>query len=269
MQIHSPVRVLEPATASFYRKCLQLLSQAQIPFLIGGGYAFFRYTGVARHTKDLDIFIRERDLTDILRVLENAGLRTERTFSHWLSKAFAEHGFIDIIHNSGNGIAKVDDEWFAHSQEDLLFDVAVRLCPPEEMIWSKGFIVERERYDGADIAHLLRGCGQRLNWTRLLTRFNSHWHVLLSHLLLFRFIYPDEATLTPGWVEDRLLENLQRERSQPSGPTRLCRGTLLSREQYLTDIEQWGYRDARLPPYGSLTPEQLEQWTAGIDWHKN
>jgi hypothetical protein len=42
--------------------------------------------------------------------------------------------------------------------------VPVRLCPPEEIIWSKAFIMERERYDGADISHLIRACQGRLDW---------------------------------------------------------------------------------------------------------
>ena len=34
------------------------------------------------------------------------------------------------------------------------------LIPAEEMIWSKAFIMERERYDGADVAHILRACAE-------------------------------------------------------------------------------------------------------------
>jgi len=42
------------------------------------------------------------------------------------------------------------------------------------MIWSKAFIMERDRYDGADIAHIIRTCGKGLDWSRLLHRFGSH-----------------------------------------------------------------------------------------------
>jgi hypothetical protein len=45
----------------------------------------------------------------------------------------------------------------------------------------------------------------------------------------------------------------------------VCRGTLLSREQYLFDIEQLGYTDARLRPHGAMTPEQAEIWTRAIE----
>jgi hypothetical protein len=44
----------------------------------------------------------------------------------------------------------VDDLWFAHATPGDVLGIPVRLCPPEEMIWSKAFIMERERYDGAD-----------------------------------------------------------------------------------------------------------------------
>ena len=33
-----------------------------MPFLVGGAYAFERYTGIARHTKDFDLFIHPRDV---------------------------------------------------------------------------------------------------------------------------------------------------------------------------------------------------------------
>ena len=42
--------------------------------------------------------------------------------------------------------------------------------------------MERERYDGADVAHLFRHCSGLLNWERLVRRFGPHWRVLLSHL---------------------------------------------------------------------------------------
>jgi hypothetical protein len=144
----------------------------------------------------------------------------------------------------------------------------VQLCPAEETIWSKAFVMERERYDGADVAHLLRACGEHLDWRRLLHRFGAHWRVLLSHLILFGFIYPAERTRIPTWVMQELLDRVRHElRSHP--PTaRVCQGTLLSRAEYLIDIEQWGYEDARLLPRGPMTPEEIAQWTAAIDREK-
>src|SRR5206468_1316705 len=97
-----------------------------------------------------------------------------------------------VIFSSGNGVAKVDDEWFEHATAGRFLGEDIQLCPPEEMIWSKGFLLERERCDAADVIHLIHARGPRLDWERLLRRFGPHWRVLLSHLILFGFVYPGE-----------------------------------------------------------------------------
>jgi hypothetical protein len=84
----------------------------------------------------------------------------------------------------------VDDEWFLRSATCVIFETSVKVIPLEELIWQKAHIMERERFDGADIAHILLKCGERLDWEHLLNRFGPDWRVLLSHLLLFGFIYP-------------------------------------------------------------------------------
>jgi hypothetical protein len=143
--------------------------------------------------------------------------------------------------------------------------VPVKLCPAEEMIWSKSFIMERERYDGADVAHLIRHCSGLLNWDRLLRRFGAQWRVLLSHLVLFGFIYPGERALIPAPVIRELVNRLIAELEVPTRDSKVCQGTLLSRAQYLVDVDEWGYEDARQAPRGTMTPEQLAEWTAAID----
>jgi hypothetical protein len=45
---------------------------------------------------------------------------------------------------------------------------------------------------------------------------------------------------------------------------RVCYGTLLSREQYLYDVDVLGYEDARLVPRGGMTLRDLEIWTDAI-----
>src|SRR4029077_12564029 len=109
--------------------------------------------------------------------------------------------------------------------------------PPEEMIWSKGFVQERERYDGADILHLFRQVGATLDWTRVLSRFGDHWRVLLSFVVLFGFVYPDQRDNVPLWVSDELLRRLASESLERDGS--VCNGTLLSREQYLGDLRRF------------------------------
>lgn len=264
--MNSPANGTMPECA-LYGNALARLADSGIPFLIGGAFALERYTGIARNTKDLDIFLHPRDLERTLAELGTLGCHTAVPFPHWLAKAATAEGVIDFIFSSGNGVAQVDDMWFEHAVDARVLDVAVKLCPPEETIWSKALIMERERYDGADVAHLLRALGPGLDWHRLLRRFGPHWRVLLSHLILFGFVYPGERWRVPEEVMRELIGRLTAEAGGRHPDERLCYGTLLSRAQYLPDILTWGYRDARLAPTGSMTADDIAIWTAGIDEH--
>jgi|SRR6266511_3710497 hypothetical protein len=150
---------LQQRLYGFYGSALAALLKANSPFLVGGAYALAHYTGVVRHTKDLDLFVRPHD-------------------------------------------------------------------------------------------------------------FGAHWRVLLSHLILFGFIYPAERARIPTWVMQELLNRLQHDPQSHPSAARICQGTLLSRAEYLIDIEQWEYEDARVLPRGPMTAEEIAQWTAAIDQEK-
>ena len=253
----------DPARA-FYLHVLRTLNAAKAPFLVGGAHALRHYTGVDRNTKDFDIFVRREDYDSVMTLLSASGCDTDLTFPHWLGKATCETALVDVIFSSGNGVSLVDDDWFRHAKDALVFDIPVRLCPPEETIWSKAFVTERERYDGADIMHILLACMETLDWDRLLRRFGEHWRVLFSYLCLFGFVYPSERTRVPHWVMSALMERLEEELHAPAPDDRICQGTLISREQYLPDLELWGFADARLTMSNAMTQEEIEEWTRAI-----
>jgi hypothetical protein len=254
----------DPAAVECYRDALRTLAAAGVEVLVGGAYAFARHTGIARHTKDFDLVLRRRDRELALAALTAAGFRTEVVYLHWLSKAYRGEYFIDLIDNAGNGSMPVDDDWFTAAEWDVVFGERVRVTPPEESLWVKAFIMERGRYDGADVAHILRATADRLDWRRLLDRFGDNWRVLYSHLVLFGFVYPAERHRIPVWVTDELAERFRRESAAPPAAGRVCRGTLLAVVPYLPDVEEWGYADARVEPHGPMTPEQVAAWTEGV-----
>ena len=256
--------IMSDGARAFYCRTVKLLTDANIPFLVGGAYALQRYTGIARHTKDFDIFILRGDYVRLMDLLTQSGCRTELAFPHWLGKAHCGDEFIDVIFSSGNAVAAVDDEWFEHAARGEVLGMSVLLCPAEEMIWSKAFVMERERFDGADIAHLIRASGDRLDWKRLLRRFGPHWRVLMSHLVMYGFVYPAERSQIPDWVLTELMQNLKADMQDAASNERVCHGTLISRAQYLIDIEKWGYQDARCAPGGPMTQAEVEHWTAAI-----
>jgi len=251
------------ASTRFYRHVLETLHAAGLPFLVGGAYAFSACTGISRDTKDLDLFIRREDLPAASAAMQRVGYETELTFPHWLAKVRTNGDMVDLIFNSGNGLAKVDDLWFQHAIPAAVLGVEVSLAPVEETLWSKAFVMERERYDGADVAHLILARAPMMDWPRLLQRFGPHWRVLLSHLIMFGFIYPAQEDLVPEWLMEELLRRLREEKAAGTGE-RVCAGTLLSREQYLSDIDAGRYRDARQLPPCTMTDSDIAQWTEAI-----
>jgi hypothetical protein len=262
----APLPTLEDlavVTQEFYRDGIRILAGAGAPFLVGGAYARAQRAGIVRHTKDFDVFLRREDLDRALRAFEQAGYHTEVTFEHWLAKVFHHGGdFIDLIYSSGNGIAKVDDGWFAHAGRGTFLGEQVLLCPVEETIWCKAFICERERFDGADVNHLLLSCGRSLDWERLLERFGPHWRMLLAHVVMFGFVYPTERNAIPGWLTRELTRRLGEEVPEDRP---VCNGPLLSRTQYRRDLQEHGLEDARLDAAAGLSAEEAQVWTdAGI-----
>jgi hypothetical protein len=254
----------EGGPVEFHRRSVAALQAAEVPFLIGGAYMVEVCGGVSRGTKDFDLYVRPNHVQAALRALARAGYKTELTFPHWLAKATYEGDILDLIFRAGNGLCQVDDSWFDRARDDELLGVPVKLCAPEEMIWMKAYIMERERFDGADIAHILLCCAAEIDWPHLVRRFGPDWRVLLSHLILFGYIYPGERVRIPDAIVEDLIARLRSE-AKTAGPERLCRGTLLSRQQYLVDVQGWGFRDARLEERVQMNEQDIAYWTDAIE----
>jgi Nucleotidyl transferase of unknown function (DUF2204) len=251
----------ETAAADFYCDAMRVLERAGLEFLVGGAYAFAFYTGISRDTRDFDLFLRPADVDPALGAFQRAGYEADKTYPHWLAKVKAGDDFIDLIFRAGNGLCSVDDLWFTRAARAELLGLRVRLCPPEEILWMKAFIMERERYDGADLAHLFQSCAERIDWQHLLDRFGPDWEVLLNHLVLFGYVYPSERSRIPEHVMEELVHRLRNE--QPLSE-RICRGTLLSRAQYLIDVKERGFRDARLDSRVQMGLLEISDWTNAI-----
>lgn len=254
-----------PATADFYRSVLRTLTDADVPFLVGGAFAHACFTGIRRSTKDLDLFIMREDYDRVVALAQQQGWKAEMTYPHWLAKIYHGEDFVDLIFNSGNGLTPVDMRWFHDNGQADVLGVPVRVANMEDSMLSKAFIMERERYDGADIAHLIQANAEHIDWAGLLERFGAHWRVLLAHLVLFGFIYPGERHRVPGWLMAKLVSRLAAETYRPPlADPKVCGGTLLSREQYLHDVEKMGYVDGRLTNASTMTAQDVEIWTEAI-----
>lgn len=231
-------------TAMFYKQILLLLKESAIPFMIGGSFAVFEYTGTTRDTKDMDIYCRPEDYPKILKYFAAKGFETQLTDVRWLAKVFNEEGrFIDIIFDTVNNICRVDNTWFTYAREAVVFDISVQFISPEHLIWGKIYVMNRERYDGADVNHLILKQGESLDWAFLKQLMEPNWHLLLSCFLLFQFVYPaDHFRILPRWLFDELMERAQEQYDLPPPVEKVCRGPWIDQTQYQVDIKEWDYK---------------------------
>lgn len=229
-----------PKASGFYKEILLLLTKNEIPFLVGGGYALMQYTGIYRDTKDLDIYCKPGEYTRLLECLNANGYATQLTDARWLAKVFKNDHLVDIIFSSVNNLTPVTDSWFRNGIKGKLFDIPVLLVAPEELIWCKLYVQNRNRYDGADINHLI--LKREINWERLLEQMEQHWMLLLAQMLNFLFIYPAEKDRLPGRLFTDLLKRAEEQYNLPPSVGKICRGPLLENTAYTVDIVEWGYK---------------------------
>jgi hypothetical protein len=232
------------AERQVYRRALDALNRAAVPYVISGLYALYEYTGIYRQTKDLDLFVEPRQVVDAMRVLKADGFRAHLEQSHWLAKAMWGDKQIDVIFGTGNGLYFIDDVWFRHSRAGILAGTQVRVAPPEELLWHRLFVSERHRSDMSDILHLILSRGDELEWERLLRRVGDHWRLLLAQVHLYDYVYPGHRQRIPQWVRRTLYDAAEAD-VDAVGDAAICQGTLISRFSYSIDVNEWGFRDLR------------------------
>ncbi len=228
-----------------YRRGLEALNAAGVPYVVAGAYAIYEHTGIYRKTKDLDLFFEPAAVVPAARALREAGFVTRLEDAHWLAKATHGEYFVDLIYGMGNGIAVIDKGWIDHSRQGILAANPVRIAPPEELIWHRLFISERHRHDMSDIVHLILCLGETLDWERLVARVGPNWPLLLSQVLMFSYVYPGYRRNIPAWVPERLLEQARQEFGKDEENADFTRGPLISRFSFTIDVREWGFSDPR------------------------
>jgi hypothetical protein len=233
------------AERAVYKRALEALNAAGVPYVVAGAYAIYEHTGIYRKTKDLDLFFEPSALVAAARALRAAGFVTRLEDPHWLAKATLGEYFVDLIYGMGNGLAFIDEGWIRYSRPGILAACPVRIAPAEELMWHRLFISERHRHDMSDIVHLILGYGEALDWERLVNRVDENWPLLLSQLLMFNYVYPGYRTNVPAWVPEQLLDRARAQVGHDEDRLEFTRGPLISRFSFMIDVREWGFSSPR------------------------
>jgi predicted nucleotidyltransferase len=238
-----------PVTSSFepeyhddertlYRRVLLLLNEIGIPYAVSGAFALQHHTGIWRDTKDLDLFLTSQNVQRALAALKAAGFECEVRDPVWLAKAHQGEFFVDLITGMSNAVIVVDDSWIARASPAVVVGVETKVLGAEELIASKLFVTRRERFDGADIAHVIYGTEGKINWDRVLEVAGEDWEMVFWALVLFRYIYPAQTSYVPARVWDDLIGRFISAIKNPDKNARF-RGSLIDENQFAIDMKEW------------------------------
>lgn len=228
-----------PEQESLFREVLTLMNEHKIPCAVSGAFALREHTGICRNTNDLDFFLPPEEVPAALADLRAAGFETEVKDPVWLAKAHRDDFFVDLITGMSNGVVTVDRSWIDRATPSQILGIPVRVLAPEELLVSKLFIAFRERFDGADIVHLVYGTRGRMDWDRVLQLVGEHWQLLLWALVLFQYVYPQEAHSVPDRIWDGLLHRFRANLKSPATNSNF-RGSLLDERMFAIDVNEWG-----------------------------
>ncbi|OLB30560.1 MAG: hypothetical protein AUH01_03825, partial [Acidobacteria bacterium 13_2_20CM_56_17] len=244
---------IPPKQEGLYREVLSILEDRHVPYAVAGAFALQQHTGICRYTKDLDIFLRSEDVAKALGHLREHGFECEICDPVWLAKAHRDEFFVDLITGMSNAVITVDSSWIELAHPALIVDIPTRVLAPEELLASKLFVTRRERFDGADIAHIIYGTKGRLDWDRVLRHAGEHWEILFWALILFHFVYPAHSDYVPLVLWQDLLARFKNEIKKPDLKAPF-RGSLVDEVMFAIDLQEWGlenlleeYRQRREP----------------------
>jgi hypothetical protein len=152
------------------KRAAAVLSQAGVPFLLGGSLASWARGGPeTRH--DLDLMIKPEDVDRALEAVAEAGMRPERPPEQWLVKAWDGDTLIDLIY-CPKGLP-LDDDVFARGEQLSVLGMEIRVMALEDVMATKLMALTEHslRYEG--LLQIARALREQIDWHAVRTRTES------------------------------------------------------------------------------------------------
>jgi len=194
---------------TLYKRVMNEARERGIKFAIGGALASTTYSGQWRNTKDIDLYIKSSDREKMVEVLSAAGLADyydQKPYDRdWIYRSCRDDLIVDVMWAMANQRAQVDDVWLQGPEVEVEGE-HFRLLPPEETLWSKLYVLQRDRCDWPDALSLLSAVGAEINWQHLLDRLGPDASLLSALLTVFEWIYPEGAHQLPIGLRDQVAQ---------------------------------------------------------------
>ena len=191
-----------------YRDAIECARGTGLPFMLGGGFALASYVGRWRNTKDIDFYVLPGQRQPFIDCMNEAGFTdyyAQLPYDRgWIYRSFRDGTIVDLIWSMANRRAEAQPDWFEHAREIVVRGEPLKVIAPEELLWCKMYVMQRDHSDWPDILNLLHAVGPDLDWNRILENVREDLPVLRALLTLFAWVSPGRAAELPHSVRRRL-----------------------------------------------------------------
>ncbi len=199
---------IDATQRKLYIQALNALKRAGIPFMLGGAFAIYHYTGWWRNTHDMDAYVTPEDLERAKSALSESGFEDlgeqAEGDREWIYHAGKDSIIVDIIYRFANLANYVTPDWLERAAHGRFLDQEVDFLPLEELIWVKIFVINRHRCDWPDIMRIIRAQCQRVHWDRLLAMLGEHVLLLEGLVAVFDWQNPGSMGCIPSHIREEL-----------------------------------------------------------------
>ncbi len=212
-----------------YIEALDALCDSGVPFMVGGAFAVYHYTGWWRDTHDIDVYVVQDDVKAAADALESVGFvdigEQAEGDKHWIYHSGKSGLIFDVIWRFANLANYITPDWFRRASTGEFLGLDLRFLPLEELVWIKVFVINRHRCDWPDVMRVVRAQCKRLDWARLFDLLGEHWLLLAGLIDVFDWQHPESMSCIPDSIRSEI--SLRREQYKLDHPINVSRELLL------------------------------------------
>ena len=140
------------------------LRDADVRFAVTGGCAVYARGGPPTE-HDLDLLIREEDVSSAVKALVGAGMRAADAAEDWLTKVYDREQLVDLLFRPNE--RPVTDEMLDRAEEMRVGGALVQVQLATDVLTNKLLTLSEHRCDFSLLLTIARALREQVDWARL------------------------------------------------------------------------------------------------------
>jgi hypothetical protein len=151
----------DPDFVRTLKKAAAALRDADLPYLLGGGFAIWAHGG-PESDHDIDFLVRPQDAERALEALAEVGFQPETPPEEWLFKAYDGDILVDVIFSPA-GLA-VSDELIERGNELEVQAQQMRVMRPDDVLVTKLMAMTEHSLSYESCLEIARSLREQIDW---------------------------------------------------------------------------------------------------------